>query len=89
MSARYTVHLGLRSDEWPPQIGAASTRGEAQRMASAALSTAPTDQPRKAEVRERGVRLLDTYGRRGGTRVFHSYAAAQRNGGDSAEEATQ
>jgi len=47
-------------------------------MAVAALVTAPLTPPHKAEVRERGVRLLDCYGRRSGSRVYHVYAALQR-----------
>ena len=78
MSERYSVHLGTREEQLPPVVGGAATRGEAQRMAAGVLALAPGTPPHKAEVRERGVRLLDCYGRRGGQRVFHTYAAAQR-----------
>lgn len=78
MTARYTVHLGTRATEWPETVASAGTRGEAQRIAAALLAAAPGDPPHKAEVRERGVRLLDCYGRRGGSRVFHTYDARQR-----------
>ena len=81
MSTPYTVHVGGRGEEWPAAVASAPTRGEAQRIAVARLTAAPAVPPHKAEVRERGVRLLDAYGRRGGVRVFHVYAAAQRSNG--------
>lgn len=80
-AARYTVHLGPRAEAWPPVVAASPTRHFAQRIAVELLAAAPAEPPHKAEVRERGVRLLDCYGRRGGSRVFHVYAARQRSEG--------
>ncbi|MCA1697178.1 MAG: hypothetical protein LC749_22055 [Actinobacteria bacterium] len=75
---RYTVHVGEREAIVPPAVAVRDTRGAAQALASSLLAAAPAEPPHKAEVRERGVRLLDCYGRRGGARVFHIYAAVTR-----------
>ena len=72
----YTVHLGLRSEEWPAQIAEAPTRSEAQRLAAAAILAATHEH--KSEVRHQ-VRLLDCYGRRGEQSVRHVYEARQRS----------
>lgn len=71
----YTVHLGLRSEEWPNQIAEETTRAAAQRAAADAVLAASHEH--KAEVRHR-VMLLDTYARRGERSIRHVYEARQR-----------
>ena len=76
-TAPYTVHVGPIAAEWPPQVAEASTRAEAQRLASERLKVAPKHC--KAEVRLRVV-LLDCYGQSGEKSVRHVYSARQRGG---------
>lgn len=71
----YTVHLGHRSEAWPPKIAEAFTRAEAQRLAAGAVLSATHEH--KAEVRLR-VMLLDSFARRGERSVRHIYEARQR-----------
>ena len=80
MSALYTVHVGPRVSEWPPKVAEASTRSEAQRLASERLKAAPRNS--KAEVRLR-VMLLDSYAQSGERSVRHVYSARQRAGASS------
>lgn len=75
MTIPYTVHVGPRAAEWPDQVAEASTRAEAQRLASERLRTAPRDS--KAQVRLNVV-LLDCYGQSGEKSVRHLYSARQR-----------
>ena len=80
----YTVHLGLRREEWPAQIETRPTRGEAQTVARNALLAAPGGgDGYKAQVRCE-TRLFDVFGRprtQKGTlgEVRHVYEFKQRN----------
>lgn len=77
----YTCHVGDRQDAWPPQVGSAETRADAQRLVKDHLAAAPADQT-KGEVRLR-MALLDTYGKlRTGT-IRHVHGATQRQRGDA------
>lgn len=59
----YTVHVGRRSVEWPPEVSRHPTRGEAQIAAQTALREAPGGgEGCKAQVRCE-FRLFDGYGR--------------------------
>lgn len=80
----YTVHVGARNDEWPPQVGQTSTREQAQKLALSRLAAAPAAIT-KAEVRNRA-RLLDSYGKRPTGVVRHVYVAKQRTITTSTQE---